>query len=162
MKTEILLESGTNELEIIEFRIDEVMVGDRVKPCYYAVNVGKVREIINIPKLTALPDTPPSIAGIATLRDRVITIVDMPSLLGKNTGGLKASKVIVMEFNNIQVGIMVHSVSRIHRISWQKVEPPGSMMEDGLVTSLVKMEDRITMLLDFEKVIADICTPIKP
>ena len=156
-KTEILLESGTNELEIIEFRIDEVDPANRIKPCYYGVNVGKVREIINVPKLTSIPDSHPAVAGIAPLRDEVITIVDTGILLSKNTGDAKPSKVIVMEFNNVRVGIMVHSVSRIHRISWARVEPPVSMLDDGLVTSLVKMDDRIIMLLDFEKIIADIC-----
>ncbi|MBI5140651.1 MAG: chemotaxis protein CheV [Nitrospirae bacterium] len=157
MESQILLESGTNELEIIEFRIDEIGYEGKIKPCYYAVNVGKVREIINLPKLTHIPDSTYAVAGIATLRSSVITIVDMAKLLGKETGDVKASKVIVMEFNNVQVGIMVHSVQRIHRISWTDVEPPVNMIDDGLVTSIVKMEDRIVMLLDFEKIIADIC-----
>ncbi len=157
MKSDILLASGTNELEIVEFRIDELAQDGTVKQCYYGVNVGKVREIINLPKLTAIPESQYAVAGITTLRDKVITIVDIACLLEKNTGDIKPSKVIVMEFNNIQVGFIVHSVSRIHRISWTKVEPPVKMADDGLVTSLVKMDGRIIMILDFEKIIAQIC-----
>ncbi len=157
MESDILLASGTNELEIVEFRIDELGPSENIKPCYYGVNVGKVREIINIPKLTAVPESQYAVAGITTLRDKVITIVDIARFLEKNTGDLKPSKVIVMEFNNIQVGFMVHSVSRIHRISWTKVEPPVNMIDDGLVTSLVKMDGKIIMILDFEKIIAQIC-----
>jgi two-component system chemotaxis response regulator CheV len=157
MENQILLESGTNELEIIEFRIDEADQAGKIESGYYAVNVGKVREIINLPKLTVLPDSPDTVAGIISIRNQLITVVNVARIIGRDTGNLEASKVIIMEFNNIQVGIMVHSVSHIHRISWAQIDPPVKMSEDGLVASMVKMEDRIIMLLDFEKIIAEIC-----
>jgi two-component system chemotaxis response regulator CheV len=92
------------------------------------------------------------------LRDKVITIINLAQVLGKDTGDLQADRVVVLEFNNLMVGILVHSVSRIYRISWRNVEPPSRSVSSEQVTGLVKMEDRIILLLDFEKIVAELCS----
>jgi len=154
----ILLESGTNELEIVEFRIDECDgKGNRV-PCYFGVNVAKVREIIRLPNLRKVLNAHPAISGMIKLRDQVITLIDLAQTLNKNTEGIAADRVIVLEFNRIVVGILVHSVSRIYRISWENVEPPVKAIHDANITGVVKMEDRIILILDFEKIIAELCS----
>jgi two-component system chemotaxis response regulator CheV len=78
-------------------------------------------------------------------------------VLEKDVTGLKAEHVVVLEFNNIVVGMLVQSVSRIYRISWENVEPLSKLGETPYVTGMVKKDDFIVFLLDFEKIIGEIC-----
>jgi two-component system, chemotaxis family, chemotaxis protein CheV len=156
--SKILLESGTNELEIVEFRIDERDSKGNIVPCYFGVNVAKVREIIRLPSLRKVVNANPAISGMIKLRDQVITLIDLSRALSKETEGISAERVIVLEFNRIIVGILVHSVSRIYRISWENVEPPVKAIHDSNITGVVKMEDRIILILDFEKIIGELCS----
>lgn len=154
----ILLESDTNELEIVEFRIDEVDWHGNVIPCYYGVNVAKVREIIRLPQMSKVVNAKPGVEGMIKLREKVITIINLATVLGKNTGDMVADRVVVLEFNNIMVGVLVHSVSRIYRISWKNVEPPSRSVHSDQVTGLVKMDNRIILVLDFEKIVGELCS----
>jgi two-component system chemotaxis response regulator CheV len=154
----ILLESDTNELEIVEFRIDEVDWHGNVIPCYYGVNVAKVREIIRLPQMSKVVNAKPGVEGMIKLREKVITIINLATVLGKDTGDMVADRVVVLEFNNIMVGVLVHSVSRIYRISWQNVEPPSRSVHSDQVTGLVKMDNRIILVLDFEKIVGELCS----
>jgi two-component system chemotaxis response regulator CheV len=157
-QSNILLESDTNELEIVEFRIDEMDWHGNVIPCHYGVNVAKVREIIRLPQMSRVVNAKPGVEGMIKLRDKVITIINLATVLNKSTGDLVADRVVVLEFNNLMVGVLVHSVSRIYRISWKNVEPPAASVHSDEVTGLVKMEDRIILVLDFEKIVAELCS----
>lgn len=149
--TNILLESGTNELEIVEFTIDGNL---------YGINVAKVREIIKYPEsVTPIPDSHPSSEGIANIRGRVIPIINLQKHLGTARETDKASSyIIISEFNNSMVGFCVNSVARIHRLSWKQIESPKGLLsnQDGCVVAIVKFDDRMVLLLDFEKITADI------
>lgn len=157
-QSKILLESDTNELEIVEFRIDEVDRSGTILPCYYGVNVAKVREIIRLPQMSRVVNAKPGVEGMIKLRDKVITIINLATVLNKSTGDLVADRVVVLEFNNLMVGVLVHSVSRIYRISWKNVEAPSAAVHSDEVTGLVKMDDRIILVLDFEKIVAELCS----
>ncbi|MDR3176794.1 MAG: chemotaxis protein [Desulfovibrio sp.] len=158
-QTNILLEAGTNELEIVEFHLDE-MEPDGVTPYkgYYGVNVAKVLEIIRLPKITELPEVgDKSVLGAFNLRSHIIPLVDLSLWLGKQRGaGAVDSKVIVTEFNNVTTAFLVSGVNRIHRISWEEVEPPNayvSSLTNNTITGVVKMEGRIIFLLDLERIV---------
>jgi two-component system chemotaxis response regulator CheV len=148
--SQILLKSDTNELEIVEFCLDE---GTRQN--FFGVNVAKVREIIRRPELTAAVSSPPAVAGMMCLRDKVIPVLDLALILGKNPEKI-ADRIVVLEFNQVTVGVLVNSVSRIYRLSWERVERPNRICESAYITSLVKMEDRIILILDFERIIAEL------
>lgn len=154
--TAVLLQSDTNELEIVEFRVDQLDCQGNVVPCYYGVNVAKVREIIRLPHLWKVLNNHPAIPGMIKLRDKVITVVDLAVMLNKNVGDMQANRVVVLEFNRLVVAVMVHSVSRIYRISWEQVEPPVKTANSSQVTGLVKMNDRIILVLDFEKIVGEL------
>jgi two-component system chemotaxis response regulator CheV len=154
--TAILLESDTNELEIVEFRVDEYNEAGKLVPCYYGVNVAKVREIIRLPHLWKVLNGHPSIPGMIKLRDKVITVVDLAQMLNKRVGDLKADRVVVLEFNRLVVAILVHSVSRIYRISWEQIEPPVKTAGCDQITGIVKMDNRIILVLDFEKIVGEL------
>ncbi|MFZ5811134.1 MAG: chemotaxis protein [Thermodesulfobacteriota bacterium] len=160
-ETNILLEAGTNEFEIIEFFIDEMIEGDE-KPyrAYYGVNVAKVLEIIRLPTVTELPHMPhPSVIGTFNLRSKVIPLIDLSLWLGKPMARTDSTKVIVAEFNKVINAFMVSGVTRIHRKSWDEVEPPSgytARFASRNFTGVVKFEDRIVLLLDMEQIIWDL------
>jgi len=161
-QTNILLESGTNELELVEFYIDEKpdATGQAYRG-YYGVNVAKVLEIIRMPAVTQLPEIPhPSVMGAFNLRSRIIPLVDLSLWLGKGASEVKEStKVIVSEFNRMISAFMVSGVTRIHRLSWTQVEAPGRHLNEysgNSVTGVVRFEDRILLVLDMEKILADL------
>lgn len=157
-QSKILLESDTNELEIVEFRVDELDRNGEVVPCHYGVNVAKVREIIRLPQLTKALNTSDAVEGMIKLREKVIPVLNLSRILNKETGDMLADRVIVLEFNNLMVGVLVHSVSRIYRISWAHVEAPSASVYSDQITGLVKMDDRIILVLDFEKIVGEFCT----
>ena len=158
-QTNILLEAGTNELEIVEFFIDE-LEEDGVTPYkgFYGVNVAKVLEIIRLPKVTELPEVrDKSVLGAFNLRSQIIPLVDLALWLGKKCTSNAAAKVIVTEFNNVTTAFMVSGVNRIHRISWEEVEPPNayvSSLTRNTITGVVKLEGRIIFLLDLERIVS--------
>ncbi len=148
--SQILLQSDTNELEIVEFCIDE-----GTKRNYFGVNVAKVREIIRRPELTSAVSSPPVVAGMMRLRENIIPVLDLAMILGK-CPDKRADRIVVLEFNQVTVGVLVNSVSRIYRLSWERIERPNRLCESAYITSLVKMEDRIILILDFERIIAEL------
>jgi two-component system chemotaxis response regulator CheV len=149
-KSGILLESGTNELEIVEFCIN-----DGETPMYCGVNVAKVREIILRPKLRSVVAAPHSIAGMMTLRNMVLPVINLGQILGLSPAKA-ADRIVVLEFNRIVIGVLVNSVSRIYRLSWEQIEPPQAISGCSNITGLVKMDDRIILILDFERIIAEL------
>lgn len=147
----ILLESGTNELEIVEFKISDNTFG---------INVAKVREIMPYTKVVSVPNSHPCIKGIFKPRDSVMTVIDLPRYLN-----LKASEdetknlFIIANFNKLYTAFQVHSVVGIHRISWTDIEKPDDTLygeKEGLITGIVKLNGKLIMILDFEKILSDI------
>ncbi len=149
MDTKILLENGTNELEVLEFKLD----GNA-----YGINVAKIKEIIVYQPVTPVPNAHPSIEGIFMPRDTMITAIDLKNCLQRGTtqpGGL----FIVTNFNKLDIAFHVDSVVGIHRVSWRDIIKPGSTVsttEEGVSTGIIKFEDRLIIILDFEKIVTDI------
>lgn len=156
----ILTESGTNELEIIEFRLEKIMPDGSSKMCFYGINVAKVREVIRVPNTTDYPNAQPNVLGVFSLRGKLIPLVDLAGWLNMTTpSNLDDKVVIVTDFNRMSNGFLVDGVSRIHRISWEEVESPSQFLEasdQDCVVAVVRQESNLIMILDFEKVIADI------
>lgn len=145
-KKGILLETGTNEFEIVEFSIGDV---------HYGINVAKVREVITRAPVTEMPQAHPYVDGLFTLRGKAIPLVNLPRCLNVRTGA-ESRNIIVTEINNYNIGFLVDSVSRIHRISWKNMEPAPEVGDQSRVVGIVKMKDKIILLLDFETIIAEI------
>ena len=149
MDTKILLENGTNELEVLEFRLD----GNA-----YGINVAKIKEIITYEDVTPVPNAHPSIEGIFMPRDTMITAIDLKNCLQRGSsqpGGL----FIITNFNKLDIAFHVDSVIGIHRVSWRDIIKPGaavSTTEEGVSTGIIKFEERLIIVLDFEKIVTDI------
>lgn len=142
----ILLESGTNEFEIIEFSVGNVC---------YGINVAKVREIINPVSVTPIVNMHPYVDGIFTLRGKVMPLVNLARRLSSREA-TDSHKIIVCEINNVFIAFKADEVSRIYRISWTQMEPAPSIAGSDLVVGIVKMENRLIILLDFEKILSEI------
>jgi len=159
-KTNILLESGTNELEIVEFFLEEPTPSGGVYTGYYGVNVAKVLEIIRLPKVTEMPQTPhPCVLGTFNLRDKVVPLVDLGAWLGKGRSDVASDKVVVTEFNRVVSAFRVSGVTRIHRLSWEQIEPPNIQVQRysaNSVTGVVRLESRVVFILDMEKIVAEL------
>lgn len=159
-QTRILLESGTNELEIVEFFLNETLADEKQYQGYYGVNVSKVLRIINRPEITEMPNAPhPSVLGAFNQRSRIIPLVDLALWMDKNKIQDQGSKVIITEFNNLINGFLVSGVTRIHRLSWEEIEAPDDYTDiysSHSITGVVKIEDRIVFIIDLEKIIAEL------
>lgn len=146
----ILLESGTNELEIVEFEVANNKFG---------INVIKVKEIIQPIPVTFIPHVHPHVEGIIQLRGEVLPVVDMLKVLGIPTENRNPQqKYIVAEFNKQRVVFHVDNVTQIHRISWDQIEKPSDMYQGGSsqVIGVIKYNEEMILLLDFEKIMVDI------
>ncbi len=154
----ILLESGTNELEIIEFFIAEEDAQGNSYTGYYGMNVAKVLEIIRKPDVTGMPNKHhPAALGTFNLRGRVLPLVDLSIWLGKNMVRSDAHKVIVSEFSGVITAFLVSGVTRIHRLNWSQVEAPSGHVRafsNDSITGVVRFDDRIVFILDMEKIVA--------
>ena len=152
--------ADARELEIVEFYIDETDAEGHSYRGHYGINVAKVLEIIRRPSVTEMPSAPhPSILGAFNQRNRVIPLVDLALWLGKNPPPTEAEKVIVTEFNRVINAFLVSGVNRIHRLSWEQIEPPSQQVQvlsGNTLTGVVKQEGRVIFLLDFEKIIGDL------
>ncbi|MGQ9563361.1 MAG: chemotaxis protein [Thermogutta sp.] len=150
LEKEILLESGTNELEILVFDVGHYVFG---------VNVAKVREVLPAPVITHLPNAHPSIRGVFKLRDQVVPCVSLADYLGEYLGDeAGGSTCILTDLNQQQTAFLVDRVERIHRLSWEDVlaVPPLDDLVRTPVTALARCQDRLILMLDFEMILDQI------
>lgn len=151
MDNGILLESGTNELEILEFVIN----GN-----HYGINVEKVREILTYQEITPVPNSHPCIEGIFMPRGEIITVIDLIKTLGFKNGDKATNFLIVTNFNNLNIAFDVETVLGINRVSWTDVVKPDSTVsskENGIATGIIKKFDNLLIILDFERIVEEIC-----
>lgn len=150
-RTEILLESGTNELEIMEFTI----AGNT-----FGINVAKVTEIMQYETVKPMPNSHPSIEGVFMPRDIILTVIDLAQYMGlPNNEGTDRDMLIVTSFNKMNAAFHVHTVEGIHRINWGDIEKPDTTIyggEEGLATGIAKFDSKLITIVDFEKIIFDI------
>lgn len=145
-KKGILLETGTNEFEIVEFTVGGVI---------YGINVAKVREVINPVPVTFMANAHPYVAGVFSLRGKTMPLLNLSKCLGAEDTS-QNHKIIVSELNNCFIGFKVDEVTRIHRVSWTEMEPAPNVVGSELVTGIIRMDDKLIILLDFEKIVAEV------
>ena len=154
-QSQILLEVGTNELELVEFYIDEA---DGYRG-FYGINVSKVVEISRSQPITAMPQMPhPSVLGAFPFRDgRIVPLIDISKFLNKGGVVSEDPRIIITEFNKTHTAFLVSGVTRIHRISWKQVEAPTPLLLEisgGSITAVVRLEGRVVFVLDAEAIVA--------
>ena len=152
MDTNILLESGTNELEVLEFTI----AGN-----HYGINVAKVREILPMTKITPVPNSHPCIEGIFMPRDTIITVINLVRALDfPEAANCSSDMLIVTNFNNLNIAFDVEQVLGIHRVSWKDIVKPDATVNApgaGIATGIIKKLESLIIVLDFERIVEEIC-----
>ncbi|MDE7318224.1 MAG: chemotaxis protein [Lachnospiraceae bacterium] len=150
-KDGILLESGTNEIEIMKFKIQ----GE-----FYGINVAKVKEIMMSEKVKIMPHAHPAVEGIFKPRDILITVIDLGYYLtGEDLGHKPRDLFIVTNFNKMTVAFRVQSIEGISRISWKDIQKPDKTLshgEEGVATGIAQCAGELVTILDFEKIVAEI------
>ncbi len=158
--TGILLETGTNELEILEFYINETLKeGEEPVKNYFGINVAKVMQVIETPNLEPPESAPhPSFMGTIPLRDLILPVLDLSVWLELNMPKTERDIVIVTEFSKTVTGFLVSGVTEIHRVGWGKVIPPTSVISQSTdsIVGLVDKGDHFIQLLDLETILTQI------
>lgn len=151
MDTNILLESGTNELEILEFAIGNNS---------YGINVAKVKEILPFTKITPVPNSHPSIEGIFMPRDVIITAIDLAKALKTSVERSPEDMLVITNFNQLNIAFHVQKVLGIHRISWADIVKPDDTINGNgtaVATGIIRKDKKLIVILDFERIVEDIC-----
>ena len=143
----ILLESGTNELEVLVFELG----GQR-----FGVNVAKVREVILHLDATPTPGQAETVKGVIRLRGSVLTVVDLHKQLKRAPVHTDESqwRIIVTEFNGMTAAFEVEAVDSIYRMSWEDVRPvpESGSNNQACVTGMAEVGEELIMMLDFESI----------
>ena len=162
MNDDNILKVGSNEMELVDFRLLRERDGE-VYEGIYGVNVSKVREIIKIPKLTELPGAPEFIDGIFDLRGVVIPVINLAKWMNITPPEGIQLRVVITEFNNTMIGFAVHEARRIRRINWKDIEPAtfasssNSTFDKTKITGITKLdEDEVLLILDLESIIEEL------
>lgn len=150
-QTKILLESGTNELEIMEFTVGGELFG---------INIAKIREIMRAQEIKRMPNSHNFVEGIFKQRGEVITVIDLAKCLNIERTENKSHDIFILtHFNKLNFAFRVESVVGIDRVSWEDIKKPDKVIysgEDSVATAIAEYKDRLITILDFEKIIADI------
>ena len=150
-QTKILLESGTNELEIMEFTVGGELFG---------INIAKIREIMIAQETKRMPNSHNFVEGIFKQRGEVITVIDLAKCLNIERSENKSHDIFILtHFNKLNFAFRVESVVGIDRVSWEDIKKPDKVIysgEDSVATAIAEYKDRLITILDFEKIIADI------
>lgn len=157
---EILLETGTNELEILEFfllvRPEEGTVPERL---HFGLNVAKVMQVIESPRLPPVPHAPnPSFLGTIPLRNHILPLIDLGRFMGVERERTEYEVVIVTEFSQAVTGFLVSGVTEIHRVSWEEVIPPSGYfgrLATGSLIGTVQRDGHFIQMLDLETILAE-------
>ncbi|EHF3654434.1 chemotaxis protein CheV [Listeria innocua] len=145
----ILLQSGTNELEIVTFTVGKNL---------FCINVLKVKEIIHPLEVTPVPDSNPAIEGVSQVRGEIMPVVNLARVMKLPEIEPENTKFIITELNQMKIVFRVDEVHRIQRISWEQIEEPEklSIGLEELAVGIVKLDGNLVLLLDYEKIIYEI------
>ncbi|RMN15548.1 Response regulator receiver:CheW-like protein [Pseudomonas syringae pv. coriandricola] len=141
---------GQNRLELLLFRLDGKQL--------YGINVFKVKEVLQCPKLTIMPKSSKIVRGVASIRGGTIPIMDLAMATGSaGMISLVNSFVIITEYNTKVQGFLVHSVERIVNMNWEEIHPPPKGTgRDHYLTAVTRVDNQLVEIIDVEKILAEV------
>ncbi|PVZ20350.1 MULTISPECIES: chemotaxis protein CheV [unclassified Pseudomonas] len=141
---------GENRLEILMFRL----AGRQL----FAINVFKVQEVLQLPKLTLMPQRHSFVCGVVNLRGQTLPVIDLSQAIGmKPIAPGPNSTIIVTEYNRSVQAFLVGGVDRIINMNWDAImPPPTSAGRQHYLTAITKVDDQLVEVIDVEKVLAEI------
>ncbi|MDG9924758.1 MULTISPECIES: chemotaxis protein CheV [unclassified Pseudomonas] len=141
---------GQNRLELLLFRLD----GSQL----YGINVFKVKEVLQCPKLTVMPKSSQVVRGVANIRGGTIPILDLALATGRQAlDDINNSFVIITEYNTKVQGFLVRSVERIVNMNWEEIHPPPKGTgRDHYLTAVTRVDNKLVEIIDVEKILAEV------
>ncbi|WMC11335.1 chemotaxis protein CheV [Oceanimonas pelagia] len=141
---------GQNRLELLLFRLN-----GRQR---FGINVFKVKEVLQCPRLSSLPQRHPVIRGVANIRGQTISIIDLSKAMGgRPIEQTDNSFVIISEYNRSVQGFLVHSVERIINVNWESIlPPPKGAGRFNYMTAVTEIDGELVEILDVEKILDEI------
>lgn len=141
---------GQNRLELLLFRLH----GEQI----YGINVFKVKEVLQCPKLTELPKRNPIVRGIAHIRGGTIPVMDMNLAIGRGPlDDVYNCFIIISEYNMAVQGFLVKSVERIVNLNWGNVHPPPKGAgKNSYLTAVTEVDNKIVEIIDVEKILSEV------
>lgn len=141
---------GQNRLELLLFRLDDKQL--------YGINVFKVKEVLQCPRLTVMPRSSPVVRGVANIRGNTLSILDLSLATGKpGLDNLPNSFAIIVEYNTKVLGFLVRSVERIVNMNWEDIlPPPKGVGNDHYLTAVTHVDNQMVEIIDVEKVLAEV------
>lgn len=158
MAQDILLDIGTNEVELLEFMLGEQSFG---------INVAKIMQIVayEAARHTAVPSESPALLGVFLWQERTIPLIDLNVALNRKDEASEKPHpiVLVTRFNNVTNGFLINNVNRIHRIDWERIKSAGPVVStySSNVTGSVSIEGKEILLVDFEYIVAELFPALK-
>ncbi|MFV3368182.1 chemotaxis protein CheV [Pseudomonas sp. NY15435] len=141
---------GQNRLELLLFRLN----GSQL----YGINVFKVKEVLQCPRLTVMPKSSQVVRGVANIRGGTIPILDLALATGRHAlRDVANSFVIITEYNTKVQGFLVHSVERIVNMNWESIHPPPKGTgRDHYLTAVTRVDNQLVEIIDVEKILAEV------
>ncbi len=143
---------GENRLELLLFRLR----GQQM----YGINVFKVKEVLQCPRLSSIPNSRAMVRGVAHIRGETIPIIDLSMAIrgpGLPAEALATSFVIITEYNRRTQGFLVAGVDRIVNMNWEDIlPPPRGAGSEIYLTAVTKLEDKLVEIIDVEKILAEV------
>ncbi len=141
---------GQNRLELLLFKLSGKQI--------YGINVFKVREVLQCPKLTEIPQRNRVVRGIAHIRGNTISVMDMNLAMGNEPlDNIENCFVIISEYNMTVQGFLVSSVERIVNLNWENIHPPPKGAGRGnFLTAVTEVDDKIVEIIDVEKILSEV------
>lgn len=134
------------------------LVGFKNGEEFFGVPIGKVKEIVRVPEITPVPDTPAFLKGVINLRGRIVAVVDMSTRLGaKSSPRKKTNRVLILEIDSSLVGLLVDSASEIIKVPEDSIEPPPEVITAigaEYVTGVGKLREKLIVLLDINRLLS--------
>ncbi|WP_286790823.1 MULTISPECIES: chemotaxis protein CheV [unclassified Pseudomonas] len=146
---------GQNRLELLLFRLDG--------PQLYGINVFKVREVLQCPKLTVMPKSSAVVRGVASIRGGTFPIMDLALATGRRgLDDLTNSFVIITEYNTKVQGFLVRSVERIINMNWDMIQPPPKRTgRDHYLTAVTRVDNQLVEIIDVEKILSEVAPSVE-
>lgn len=142
--------AGHNRLELLMFRLH----GGQL----YGINVFKVREVLQCPRLSQVPQSHPVVRGISNIRGQTISIMDLSMAIGGPAiDDIENAFIIISEYNRNVQGFLVREVDRIINLNWKEMLPPPSgTAESSYLTAVAYVNERMVEIIDVERVLAEV------
>ena len=141
---------GENRLELLLFRLNGKQI--------YGINVFKVKEVLQCPKLTTMPHSSPVVRGVAHIRGGTIPILDLGLATGdRPIENINECFVIITEYNRRIQGFLVKGVERIVNMNWSDIQPPPKgLLHDNYLTAVCQVDKHMLEIIDVEQILSEV------